>query len=144
MPYVAGFVAWPSAGSNLTRENVGAFTESSGEAKHAANELLKGRMRQTTITIDPGERRIDLDRCLRGCGLRLLNKVHGLPWKTWLNRFEKTTWLFHVAPASLGKVIVYVGVALAVVAVVLVPVPLLVVFCGWLRGMALCGVHIHA
>ena len=55
MPYVAGFMAWPYAGSNLTRENVDALTECTGEARYAIDELLKGSMRQNAITVDPDE-----------------------------------------------------------------------------------------
>ena len=60
---MAGFVAWPSAGSTFTREDVGAVAERRGEAKHAVNELLKGCTQQSTITVDPNERKDELDRC---------------------------------------------------------------------------------
>ena len=57
----AGFVAWPSAGSTFTCEDVGAITASRGEAKHAVNDLLKGYTRQSTITVDPVEGRSERD-----------------------------------------------------------------------------------
>ena len=78
MSSVAGFVAWPSAGSTLTREDVGAVADSSGEAKHAVNELLKGCTQQSTITVDPNEGRIELDRCQAVFNMKARLKLDGV------------------------------------------------------------------